>query len=105
MSDDGPKDGWIGSANAGITLPGNNSATHNPYLSPLFFLRAGRATPGGTDNATIERDKVGYYWSPNTQNQRFAFFSIFAIDHLYSSTPEYRPRAQSLRCLVSTNNG
>ncbi len=57
--------------NTGITLPGNESATQDGGLSPLFLNRVGGNRWGGTSYpyANIERGQNGFLWANNSTHK------------------------------------
>ena len=94
--------------NTGITLPGNESATQDGGLSPLFLNRVGGNRWGGTSYpyANIERGQNGFLWANNsTHKATEAYWMGISLYTFWPSQRYYRSFSFPLRCLVSTNNG
>lgn len=92
-------------SNMGVTLPDDGSATHDVGLAPLFIMRAGRNNYTDEDDILL-RGRGGFYWS-TTVNGRWingANYLWVGNNYTYPMDNNTYLFAQSLRCLVSTNN-
>ena len=100
VSDDG--------GSSGITLPGTNTATHNTGLSPFFMERSGYTL--GWISVNIERvaerrGSDGFLWSANVKSGSDAYRIMISVQSALPIHSGNRIYSNSLRCLVSTNNG
>ena len=92
-----------GYTNKGATLPSSKSATHNAGLSPLFLSRGGYKRPA-EQNITDSGSVVSFI-SNTVKNANYAHYAGHSTAIIAPSMYNLRTYSQSLRCLVSTNNG
>ena len=93
--------------NDGVTLPGEQNATHNIYLPPFYINRGGQNynlivswIPGITYRGTDS-----YLWSSSASDSGSAYRFYATNSKASLGIGVVHIRAIPLRCLVSTNNG
>ena len=91
--------------NQGFTLPGRTEATYDISLSPLFFNRSGETNlESGT--VILYQGSGAQFWAGSSRSGRtWAYIFNLSASLTSPSTNYYRYFGNSLRCLVSTNNG
>ena len=102
VSDD---DSGNSSANHGVSLPEGYNATYDAALSSLFLGRNGRGSLYESELSASWRGLNGYFLSSSPQNENNAKYFKTTTFAITPSDIGNRIVAQSLRCLVSTNNG